>query len=853
MYCTIRPRKIIKPRGHVIGQFWFGMCDAPQLFSPSHLGRNSHLRKSAQPDQYDNMEEPVSTTSSITSTSNTLTITPALVNLQLPRSSMTPDMLAFLQALELSNRHTFLKPHASIPAASLQIAKDILDAFAPRVSDEQQQFLKDLDSNRKRRGDHEGRPELIKIRKLHIEGFQTPQVWQQARRVISSTLELSNAALRELQERNEVETVEGAGESNAQYQGGDEDDGDKQDEEETTSVHNGIKLMTFDEEGFAIESSGEDDREEDPERNREDYSKDEDHESAKCLQCVGLKDDDFFGFSGDEERTSLQDDNDNEQSEATSDANEEESADTYVEDPNELNDGFFSIDDFNRQTQWLEDQDAKGDPNTDLGDEDNEEIDWHADPFAKPEIARKRKNSKNSAKTQKNDELGLGLDEESDDSEEDTGPTFGNIELDGPEGASDDEGNDEIKPNDIGATIMGSMDLTANDIFYGDFFAPPAKKRSRRKDARLQKNKKAAPEATEPGLERAMSSARRDLFEDESQTSSSEDDLGQMSDSGPKSRRSVHERRQAKIAGEIQKLEAASVSRRDWMLMGEATATQRPQNSLLETALDWEFAGRRAPVSTEETTRDIAEIVKRRIIAREFDEITRRRPDALDENTRRGLTDDIDLINKDRKGLAEEYEEEWQKQENPDTYSSKAEQKLRKEEQDVERMWKEVSSKLDALSSWHYRPRPVEASMQVVSDIKAVQMEDAQPSTAQGIGGAESRLAPQEIYKPVQHKKNKGEVVGKDGIPIAKAEMTSEEKRARRKREKERNSKSGGANGASGLNGSTKKGKKDSKKETIEHLRKGGVKVINSKGEVVDVDGRKPRPVARATGASYKF
>ena len=367
------------------------------------------------------------------------------------------------------------------------------------------------------------------------------------------------------------------------------------------------------------------------------------------------------------------------------------------------------------------------------------------------------------------------------------------------------------------------------------------------------KNQKIAAEATEQDLERGMSNIRRDLFEDESQISGSEDDLEQMSDDDPKSRRSVHERRQAKIAADIQRLEAASVSKRDWMLMGEATAAQRPQNSLLETALEWEFAGRRAPVSTEETTRDIAEIVKQRIIAREFDEITRRRPDTLDGHTRRGLTEDIDLTNNDRKGLAEEYEEEWQKQKNPDTYSSKAEQKLKKEEEDVERMWKEVSSKLDALSSWHYRPRPVEASMQVVSDIKAVQMEDAQPSTAQGIGGAESRLAPREIYKPGQEKNNKGEVVGKDGIPVARAEMTSGEKRARRRREKERNSKSGGANGANGPHGGTKKGKKDSKKETVEQLRKGGVKVINSKGEVVDVDGKKPRPVARPTGASYKF
>ncbi|KAJ2891992.1 hypothetical protein MKZ38_010458 [Zalerion maritima] len=795
------------------------------------------------------MEEPISTTSSITSTSNTLTCVPAMVNIHLPEGRMTPDMVSFLQALETNNRHTFLKPHASIPTASLQLAKDTLDAFAPTVSDEQQQFLREIAKKRKRRGDDQDRPDALKIRKVHVEGFQTPQVWQQARRVISSTLDLSQHALQELEDNNEIEA-----EQDADSEFGSED-------ATADPTQNGVKMMKFGEDGFEMGSSIEDD-DVDPESNSgidsdmegksEEIS--EDDGSEREFEGSELADGDFSDFSEGEESEldiTVQDQGDGDE-----DDEDEGPVETFVEDPNGLNDGFFSIDEFNRQTQWFEDQDARADPNTDLGDEsDDEDVDWHADLLGLSKADKKKRSEKKQKR--KNDEpLELDEDENEEHSENDAGPTFGDVDLNAPEGASDDGDGEETAPNDVGAAVMGGIDLTANDLFYKDFFAPLPKKGSKNKDYRPKMAKEPTPELSEAEMDRGIANTRRDLFDDLSERSDYEDALSDVSADDPKARRSAHERWQSKIGSEISKLEAAAVAKRGWALMGEAVATDRPSNSLLETDLDWEFAGRRAPVATEETTADIAEIVKRRIIARDFDEITRRRPGSIDAGTRRGLTAVEDLANQERKGLADMYEEQHQKESNAGAYISKAEEKLKKEEQEVEMMWKEVSAQLDALSSWHYKPRPVEAGMQVVSDIATVAMEDVQPSTAQGVSGGERMLAPQEIYKAGKKTAGAGEVVGKAGLPVAKQEMSREERKRRRRREKERIRKAGGV--AYGVNGAAaisthSGGKKALKKETIDQLRKGGVKVINRRGEVVNVDGKKPNTEVKTTGASFKL
>ncbi|KAJ0162321.1 U3 small nucleolar RNA-associated protein MPP10 [Colletotrichum tanaceti] len=737
-----------------------------------------------------------STSSSLTSTTNTLTFAPGMAA-QLPPGGVA-DVRALYDNLSAEKRHAFLQPPPAIPSASLQVVKDTLDAFAGQISDEQLRLLKEASKKRKR-ADGSARVDVLKIRKVHVDGFETGQVWQQARRIIQSALNHSKETLQELEERKEIVQSSVIGEES--LVGSDAEDSEIDDEDSSDDD----------------ELSGSD---------LEGVEEDSDEEEVDGSDVEGLTGD----LEDDGEEVENEDEDADEDEEEEEEEEGEDDEEEYVEDPNGLNDGFFSIDEFNKQTQWFEEQDARGDPNTDANSDD-EDIDWTADPLAP---SNKSESSKRKNKDEMEEDAG------SDEEEEEDGPTFGDMDLDAPEGASDDEDMDNAMEDD--------QEFNANGIYFKDFFAPPAKKAS--KDGKYKKNRSvrfAPKKVTDEDVERAMEDVKRDLFHDESDHGEDSDDaLSDVSAGDPRSRRSAHERRQAKLAEEIRKLEAESVAKRQWTLTGEASAVERPMNSLLEEDLAFEHLGKPVPVITAEVSEGIEDLIKRRILAQDFDEVLRRRPDAdLPANTRRGLVELDD--SKSGKGLAEIYEEEHIKNADPDNYVSKSDEKLQREEQEVEKMWKDLSAKLDSLSSWHYKPKAAAPSLTVVSDAATIAMEDAQPTTAQGVSGGQSSIAPQEVYKAGKDTAEAGEVVGKSGLPMARQEMSREDKVRRRRREKERIRKAGGTD---------KKPlskKAQTQKDTIADLKKGGVKVINRKGEVVDVDGNKAKAVAKATSSSFKL
>ncbi|KAI1160367.1 Mpp10 protein-domain-containing protein [Nemania serpens] len=765
------------------------------------------------------MAGSTSTTSSMTSTSHTLTNAPSLNFLSALTDSTRPsggmEMYALFEAFKASNRHDFLQPSVSLPNASLQLAKVTLDAYAGQLSDEQQQRQREANKKRKRADRIHGPIEVLKVRKLHIDGFESGQVWQQAKRIITSTLHDAEQMLRELQDGDEVR-INGVNETTGPLElGGSDPDNisDPSDEDSTGE---------FDEEG----------EEEEEEEQMTDAESDDEPGDVDSLEG------DVEGAMRDDERDGeeyLDGEEDEEEDE------EEEEPEPLIEDPNGLNDGFFSIDEFNKQTQLWEDADARADPNVDQGSED-EELDWHADLSSIKQRAAKIKPKKSKSKQRGDDEdneMQSNFGDGDEDQDDEGGATFGDVDLDAPEGDSENEDEGDAEDN--------AEENNANGILYKDFYAPP-----RRKGAKQSRPRK--PTTAERGgpaeeeVERAMADVRRDLFQDESEHEDSEDALSDVSAGNPKSRRSAHERRQAKLAEEIRNLEAANVAKKDWTMSGEARAIERPMNSLLEEDLDFEHAGKPVAVITPEVNESIEDLIKRRIIAREFDEVIRRRPDAAEfsSNTRRGLASVEDT--KSKQGLAEIYEEEHVKDANPDSYVSKSDEKLRKEEKEIEQMWKEVSSKLDALSSWHYRPKPAAPTLTIVPDVATISMEDAQPTTAQGVGGGDNTLAPQEVYKAGKENAEKGEVVAKSGLPVARQEMTREDKTRRRRREKERIRKTGDSDGKK-----PQGARAQQRKETLDDLRKGGVRVINKKGEVVDVDGNKAKAARAASSGAFKL
>ncbi|KAK0386722.1 hypothetical protein NLU13_6557 [Sarocladium strictum] len=745
-----------------------------------------------------------STSPTLTSTSHTLSGQP--LTMPPPTSgSASAEVLALLESLRPANRHSFLQPSASIPTDSLKLVKDTLESFAAQVSDEQQRRIQES-RKRKRKGQDDGlREEALKVRKVYIDGFETNQVWQQAKKIIQGVLSHSQNALDEMEERQEAVTMNG----NVQQNGDLEDDDDEE------ALGTDEELVPEDEDNL-----------------------DDDEDGLSDAELLSGEEDDEEEL---ENGIDVEEEDDGEDDEEEED--DEGSGQEFVEDPHGLNDGFFSIDEFNKQTQWFEEQDARGDPNTDLAS-DEEEIDWTADPMApQPKTAKSKKADKAADEEDDDEEQ---VDEEEDDDDSEGGPTFGDMDLDAPEGDSEEEDFDAAieDPEDEGGA-------NANEIYYKDFFAPPQKKST---GGRPKKQTRFQPKAPAEGdVERAMEDVKRDLFDESDEES--DGDLSDVSAGDPKSRRSAHERRQAKLAEEIRKLEAASIAKREWTLSGEAAAPDRPMNSLLEQDLDFEHGGKPVPVITPEITEDIEAMIKRRILAQEFDEVIRRRPDAdVPADTRRGLVA-VDDKKSDR-GLADIYEEEHVKNSNPDTYVSASDEQLRKEEQEVETLWKNIVSQLDALSSWHYKPKPAAPAISVVSDVATVAMEDAQPATAQGVSASDSRLAPQEIYSASSASASKtaaasGEIVTKGGAPLAREELSREDKARLRRREKERVRKAGGRDAASGRK--PLQGKAKIREDTIKDLKKGGVMVINRKGELTDVQGNKPKAVKAVSSGSYKL
>lgn len=715
-------------------------------------------------------------------------------------------MLALFEAIKSGHRHEFLQPTPSVSNASLQLAKSTLDAYAGQISDEQQQRLREANKKRKRAKGESGKADVLKIRKLHVDGFESGQVWQQARRIIASALQDSKDALKELEQSNQLES---------------------------NGVDGDAKTLEFDEDGFEVDT-GDDEEEEDGEESIEDASGFVDDDVEEDISA--LDEGEEVEFEDDDEglEEDLEDDGDDLDEEEEEDEDEDDVSEEFVPDPNGLNDGFFSIDQFNKQSQFFENQDAKADPNTDVASDD-EEINWHSNPLAEnPTI-----NGKPSKKANNDAEDDLLSDDDEEDDDEAGGPTFGNMDLDAPEGESD------LEDEELDDDLEGD-DMNANGVFYKDFFAPPAKKGSKNGKPRKPREPRAA-KPDDADVERAIADVRRDLFDDESEHEDSEDALSDVSAGDPRSRRSAHERRQAKLAEEIRKLESANVAEKKWALAGEAKAADRPKHSLLDEELDFEHVGKPVPVITPEVSESIEEMIKRRILAQEFDEVVRRRPDSdPSSNTRRGLVELDD--SKAKQSLAELYEEEHIKDTNPDTYVSKADEKLRKEEKEIEQMWTAVSAKLDALSSWHYKPKPAAPSLTVVADVATVSMEDAQPATAQGVSGGDHTLAPQEIYKAGKDTAEKGEVVAKSGLPVARQELSREEKTRRRRRQKERIRKAGGIDGQKTLTG-----KAQAQKEAMGNLKKGGVRVINKKGEVLDMEGNKAKAIKAASSGSFKL
>ncbi|KIJ68411.1 hypothetical protein HYDPIDRAFT_82734 [Hydnomerulius pinastri MD-312] len=248
------------------------------------------------------------------------------------------------------------------------------------------------------------------------------------------------------------------------------------------------------------------------------------------------------------------------------------------------------------------------------------------------------------------------------------------------------------------------------------------------------------------------------------------DDLFAEDEEEPQKDMTSHEQRLAAIQAQIQELETENVAKKDWVLMGEASSRSRPHDSLLQEDLDFERATKAVPIVTEEVVLGLEARIKARISEGRFDDVVRKRP-----------VDDKPFLpsrffelqdTKSTQSLAQIYEGDYLAAQTG-TSSDDRDGKLKKEHEEITKLWDGICNKLDALCNAHYVPKQPKASISTVSDLPAASLESALPSGK----SAASMFAPEEVFAPASSDaRSRSELT-----PAEKRVLRAKERKARKK------------------------------------------------------------------------
>ncbi|XP_066052507.1 U3 small nucleolar ribonucleoprotein protein MPP10 [Chamaea fasciata] len=245
----------------------------------------------------------------------------------------------------------------------------------------------------------------------------------------------------------------------------------------------------------------------------------------------------------------------------------------------------------------------------------------------------------------------------------------------------------------------------------------------------------------------------------------------------PNEIKSSFEKRQEKMSKKIKSLEEALLEEKPWQLKGEVTGQKRPENSLLEETVLFDHAVRMAPVITEETTFQLEDIIKQRILDEAWDDVVPKekpKEEAFEYKKRISLDHE-----KSKLSLAEIYEQEYMK-----LHQQKTEEEENPEHKEIQEMMDSLFQKLDALCNFHFTPKPPVPEVKIVSNLPAISMEEVAPVAVSDA----ALLAPEEIKE-----KNKAGDVKTDAEKTPtdkKRELRRKKLRKRmRRREKEKRQK----------------------------------------------------------------
>ncbi|KAK0070159.1 U3 small nucleolar ribonucleoprotein MPP10 [Biomphalaria pfeifferi] len=335
--------------------------------------------------------------------------------------------------------------------------------------------------------------------------------------------------------------------------------------------------------------------------------------------------------------------------------------------------------------------------------------------------------------------------------------------------SEDDDDSEESEDEEV--DLFAADDSEGEeDPMYADFFDPPeedgSEKKRKTKPLKTVDDKHDDKEE-EPSLSDESDMEKDDVDDDDEKEKKSslledsekkdqskkkvaftEDLLHSDEETDTKKKlKSTFERKQEELQAKAREMEDLSVKEVSWELLGEATATKRPENSLLETVLDFQHTTRAAPVITEETTKSLEDYIKQRIKDQTFDDVERKEKKKEDvfEFKKRIVLDQ----EKSKISLGELYEQEFMKQQQEDKNEVKADPEC----ENIEKELNKLFHQLDALSNFRYTPMKPGTEVKIIVNTPAIAMEEVAPvATADA-----DLLAPEEVYE-----KKKGELKADD-------------------------------------------------------------------------------------------
>jgi len=223
---------------------------------------------------------------------------------------------------------------------------------------------------------------------------------------------------------------------------------------------------------------------------------------------------------------------------------------------------------------------------------------------------------------------------------------------------------------------------------------------------------------------------------------------------------------QTKMRQKIEQLEEENIGEKEWVMRGEIASRDRPKESLLGVDLEFDQGSKIMPEITPEVTEEIEALLKRRILEESWDDVVRIKKQDSKDYTPRVVTERIESGKgkaQHEKGLGELYEQDYLREHGL----------LKTDEQDkqtaeLDKLIGKLFYKLDALTNFHFTPKPLPKPVEVRSNVSALNLEEATPDTV----SEGQLLAPEEVYQKARK------------APRADAELSKEEREARRRTKK---------------------------------------------------------------------